>query len=330
MSLLAVVASIVLVGFVAWILCIRMPGSSHRGPLPPTTQGQAALAAELSRDVRALASDIGERSISSPGSRERAASWLEASLRAAGLAPSVLKGNVTAELRGSSIPEEIVIVGAHYDSVSGSPGANDNATGVAATLALARRFAGTSLQRTLRFVAFVDEEPPAFGTDAMGSRIDARACRERGEDVVAMLSLETLGCYRDEPGSQRYPVPLLSLLYPDRGDFVTFVGNVASRSLVRRAIGVFRAQAAFPSEGAALPGWIPGVGWSDHESFWREGYPAFMVTDTALFRDPRYHTAGDTPEHVDFGRLARVVEGLAHVVGDLAGVEPRSLRSPSR
>ena len=316
--ILVVLASISSAGLLAWILCVRMPDSSHRGELPPATEGQGLLAGQLRDDVRALAGEIGERSVRSPEANRRAAERIEASLRAAGLDPRIQDGNVAAEVRGSSLPDEIVIVGAHYDSAEGSPGANDNATGVAATLALARRFARSTPERTLRFVAFANEEPPSFGTDAMGSRIDARACRERGEDVVAMLSLETLGCYTDEPGSQRYPIPLLNLLYPDRGDFVTFVGNVASGSLVRRAIGAFRERAGFPSEGAALPGWIPGVGWSDHDSYWREGYPAIMVTDTALFRDPRYHTAWDTPEHVDFERLARVVEGLAAVVEELA------------
>jgi hypothetical protein len=313
-----VVGLIVLASFLAWILCVRMPGRSHRGAFPPSTERQEELAAELRRDVHALAAEIGERSVRRREARHRAAGLVADRLREAGLEPRIRDGNVAGELRGSRIPGEIVIVGAHYDSAEGSPGANDNATGVAATLALARRFARSAPERTLRFVAFANEEPPSFGTDAMGSRIDARACRERGEDIVAMLSLETLGCYTDEPGSQRYPLPLLNLLYPDRGDFVTFVGNVASRSLVRRAIGAFRERAEFPSEGAALPGWIPGVGWSDHDSYWREGYPAIMVTDTALFRDPRYHTAGDRPEHVDFGRFARAVEGLVAVVEELS------------
>jgi Zn-dependent M28 family amino/carboxypeptidase len=296
-----------------------MPGRSHRGALPPATEAQEALAAELEQDVRALAGELGERSVFRAGSRERAAAWIEAAFREMGLSPVQVEGNVAAEVRGASKPEEIVVVGAHYDSVSGSPGANDNGSGVAATLALARRLAKSSPSRTLRLVAFVDEEPPAFGTDSMGSRIAARASRERGEKVVAMLSLETLGCYRDEPGSQSYPVPLLSLAYPDRGDFVAFVGNLSSRALVRRAIDVFRRHASFPSEGAALPSWVPGVGWSDQDSFWREGYPAIMVTDTALFRDPRYHTASDTPEHLDYVRMARVVEGIARVVEELAG-----------
>jgi hypothetical protein len=148
----------------------------------------------------------------------------------------------------------------------------------------------------------------------MGSAAYAKACRANGEEIAAMLSLETLGCYSDARGSQKFPIPLLGFVYPDRGDFVTFVGNLSSASLVRRAIGAFRESARFPSEGAALPSWVPGVGWSDHASFWKQGYPAIMVTDTAPFRYPHYHCPTDTPDRVDYERLARVVHGLATVV----------------
>jgi Zn-dependent M28 family amino/carboxypeptidase len=191
-------------------------------------------------------------------------------------------------------------------------------TGVAATLALARRFAAAKPARTLRFVAFVNEEPPCFQTDTMGSAVYAKACREAGDDVRAMVSLETLGCYFDAPGWQQYPAPGLSLAYPSRGNYVAFVGNSASKALVREAVGTFRAHCAFPSEGTALPEWVPGVGWSDHWAFWREGFPALMVTDTAPFRYAEYHTARDTPDRIDYERLARVVSGLVHVVGRLA------------
>ena len=321
--------------FAAWALYIRMPGRGHRGELPPTTDDELGIAAELERDVRALAQEIGERS--SMQAHGRAIQYLQGAFQAEGLSSFlhqfanpvpigisgiafdiVFQANVVAEIRGSVRADEIVVVGAHYDSVRGSPGANDNASGVAAMLAIARRLATSKPERTLRFVAFTDEEPPCFQTDDMGSLAYARACREKGERIVAMLSLETLGCYSDAPGSQRYPIPLLKLAYPSRGNFVAFVGNVASRGLVREAIGSFRESAAFPSEGAALPAWIPGVGWSDQWSFWQQGYPAIMVTDTALFRDPNYHRASDTPEKIDYGRLARVVDGLVSVVARLA------------
>jgi hypothetical protein len=308
---------------------IVMPGESHRGALPPLDDAQALLRDALQRDVQALAGDIGPRSVLRPRALAAAADFIERALREAGCdverqsypADGVECHNLIAERRGAARADEIVVVGAHYDSVIDEtvvcPGANDNATGVAATLALARRFAGHAPVRTLRFVLFVNEEPPHFQTPSMGSLVYASRAAARGERIVAMLSLETIGCFSDEPGSQRYPAPL-GLLYPSTGDFIAFVGNTRSAALVRRTIATFRRHAAFPSEGGAPPGWIPGVGWSDHWAFWEAGYPAVMITDTAPFRYPHYHLASDTPDKVDYDRMARVVAGLEHVVRDLA------------
>jgi Zn-dependent M28 family amino/carboxypeptidase len=318
-------AAFLLCAFAAWFFLLRMPGESHEEPLPPLDADQIALRGELEADVRHLADEIGERNTRHPEGLEAAARFVERGLSVCG-APkrheyeigAMRCANVEVEIAGGSRASEIVIVGAHYDSVPGCPGANDNATGAAGVLAVARRFAGTKPARTLRFVEFVNEEPPWFQTEHMGSVRYAKRCKERGENVVAMLCLETLGCFRTEEGSQKYPAPGLSLCYPSRGDFVVFVGNVASRALTREAVGAFRGAAAFPSEGAALPSWIPGVDWSDHWSFWEEGVPAVMVTDTAPFRYEQYHTPADTPDRVDFDRLARVVDGLEAVVGRFA------------
>jgi Zn-dependent M28 family amino/carboxypeptidase len=229
--------------------------------------------------------------------------------------------NIVAENRGHAAEGEIVVVGAHYDTVLGSPGANDNGSGVAALLELARLLADRPLPRTLRFVAFVNEEAPFSYTDEMGSLVHARGARARGEHIQAMLSLETIGSYSDAPGSQHYPFPL-SLFYPDTANFIGFVGNLGSRGLVRRALRTFRQTTAFPSEGAAVPASIPGVGWSDHWSFWQAGYPAIMVTDTAFYRYAHYHTGGDTPDRVDYDRTARVVAGLARAIAELGGSQP--------
>ena len=196
-------------------------------------------------------------------------------------------------------------------------GANDNASGVAVLLALARALSPEKAARTLRFVAFANEEPPHFQNESMGSWAYALSCQQRGDDIVAMISLETMGYYSDEEDSQSYPFPM-SAAYPSTGSFIGFVGNVASRHLVRRVVGSFREHAAFPSEGAALPSWIPGVGWSDHWSFWQAGYRAIMVTDTAPFRYPHYHTEQDTPDKLDYERLARVTLGLEKVIRELA------------
>lgn len=310
-----------------YLAMVRMPGRSHAGPLPPLSPAQAAMSIELRRDVEALASGIGKRSTFHPRSMAEAARHIISELRAAGFTEHeetfVERGsrvpNLAVEVPpdpGSPTSGEVVVVGAHYDSYQGTPGADDNASGVAATLALARRFRAPSappLARTLRFVFFVNEEPPSFMTDDMGSLVYARHCRARGDRIVAMLSLETLGFYTDIPGYQTYP-PLVHHLYPDRGDFIAFIGRYTDRDLVKRCIGEFRARAAFPSEGAALPAAVPGVGWSDHWAFWQCGYPAIMVTDTANYRNPHYHIDSDTPDKLDYDRTARVVEGLESVV----------------
>ncbi len=211
-------------------------------------------------------------------------------------------------------------MGAHYDTVLDSPGADDNASGVAALLAIARELASRPQPpaRTVRLVAFANEEPPHFQTPRMGSLVYARRARERGDRIVAMLSLESIGYYSDAPGSQRYPLFLLGWIYPSRGDFLAFVGDVGARALVRRAIASFRRHAALPSEGAAVPGFVPGVLWSDHWSFREAGYPAIMVTGTAPFRNPHYHEPSDRPETLDYDRLARATAGLARVIDALA------------
>lgn len=322
----ALVVTVVAVGAAMWWM-LAMPGTSWRGAAPPPTAEEGKLQVAIDADVRHLSAEIGDRSIYRPLALEAAAKRIEERFRAAGLTPrrETYEGpegpmsNVIAEVAGGARADEIVVVGAHYDTVRGSPGANDNATGVAALVALAERLAGSRPAATLRFVAFTGEEPPCFQTDTMGSRVHARGCRARGERVTAMLALETLGCYSDAPGTQEYPIAGMGLLYPTRGNFVAFTGGTASRGLVRRAIATFRRHGRVPSEGAALPLSVPGVGWSDHWAFAQEGFDAAMVTDTAVFRDRAYHSIRDVPDNVDFRTLTLVVVGLDAVVRDLAG-----------
>lgn len=306
---------------------IPMPGTSYHGPLPAPDDFLAALIDELRHDVHRLAIDIGERNVRNrPQQLAQAADYIEAELAAAGYVANRQEYmvdecnccNLEVEIPGTTRPQQIVIIGAHYDTVAGTPGANDNTSGVAAILALARRFSRCQTDRTLRLIAFTNEEGPYAHTDLMGSRVYSRRCRERAENVVAMLSLETIGYYDDRPGSQKYPPPI-GLLYPSEGNFIGFVGNLGSSDLVRRVVGTFRENEQFPSEGAALPELTPRIGDSDHGSFWHEGYPALMVTDTANFRYPFYHTPEDTVDKINFDRLARVVRGLEKVVAELAG-----------
>jgi len=308
-----------------WRFMIQMPGQSYEGALPEPGEPQLTRAEQLRRDVEYLAVTIGERNIGCYPQLVRTAAFIENELTEVGYEVArqeyevwgVKCDNLEVEIAGSTRADEIVIVGGHYDTVPGSPGANDNGSGVAATLALARAFAGSSPERTLRFVAFVNEEPPYFQSEEMGSLVYARRSRERDENVVAMLSMETIGYFSDEPGSQQYP-PGFRLFYPSQGNFIGVVGNFGSRKLVRQAVKIFRANADFPCEGGALPGLIVGVGWSDHWSFWQEGYQAVMITDTAPFRYPHYHQASDTPDKLDFDRMARVVDGMEKVVQTLA------------
>jgi hypothetical protein len=308
-----------------------MPGHTHQGPLPPLTPTQTSIREQLRRDVEHLATTIGERSLNVPGNLTRAGEYLEAQFRAAGYSPTRQPYrestshldcfNIEAVLPGTTKPGEIIVIGGHYDSVEGTFGANDNATGAAGVLALARALAGRKPARTIRFVEFVNEEPPYFKTDDMGSVVYAKACRQRGDNVVGMLCLETIGYYSDAPHSQQYPPPF-SHLYPSTGNFIGFIGNYSSRALVKQRIGTFRATTPFPSEGAAVIEYRPELGFSDHWSFWQQGYPALMVTDTAMFRYRYYHTPGDKPDKIDFDRTARVVGGLVKVVENLAAVEP--------
>ena len=319
---LTVISLLILTGI--WFVT-GMPGSSWSGPLPPLTDKEQLVHDNLKRHVVALADEIGERNVWRPGSMAAAAGYIRSTFEAAGYVVKVQSfpsrgetlSNLEAVLPGDTATDEIIVVGAHYDSVVDSPGADDNASGVAALLELARMLAGTTLSRSVRFVAFANEEAPFFYSDEMGSKLYAAHAQAQGERIAAMLSLETMAYYTDEPGSQRYPFPF-SLFYPDTGNFIGFVGNLASRALVRRAVGAFRASTPFPAEGVAAPSGIEGVHWSDHWSFWEAGYPAIMITDTAPFRYPDYHTATDTPEQLDYSGFARVTTGLTEVIVRLA------------
>ncbi|MGZ8779610.1 MAG: M20/M25/M40 family metallo-hydrolase [Thermoanaerobaculia bacterium] len=313
-----VVALLFLIAVVVWLRRGRGSGEwmATRNP---------SLATELRRDVEALCA-IGPRNTFVPENLAAAADLIEKAFagyaveRQAYVAEDVRVENLVVEIRGTTRPEEIVIVGAHYDSVDESPGADDNASGVAAMLALARRFANERPARTLRFVAWTNEEPPHFQTGTMGSYVYARRCKARNERIVAALSLEMLGYYDHAPGSQQYPPPLAAL-YPDTADFIGFAGNLASRALVSQCVKAFRARSRFPAQAAVLPELIPQTGWSDQWSFWQFGWPALMVTDTALYRNPHYHTASDTPETLDYERMAAVVDGLVEVVSSLVSPE---------
>ncbi len=321
-SALRVAIAVTAILALLWWFGMRMPGKNI-SKAAPLSSDEIALREELRADVQKLAGEIGERNMSHYPQLNAAADFIEDSFSRAGLHPRrdsyEMHGqachNIEAEINGAR--PEILLIGAHYDSVLGSPGANDNGSGVAALLALARRFAGKTAQHTLRFVAFVNEEPPYFLSDEMGSLVYAGRCKARGDKISAMISLETIGYFSDAPHSQIYPSRGLGIFYPKVGNFIGFVGNMHSRALLRRVVALFRNHAKIPCEGAALPSFIPGVSWSDQWSFWRHGYPGIMITDTAPFRYPYYHSASDTPDKLDYDRFALVVSGMEKVIKDL-------------
>ena len=322
-----------------------LPGRSHRGPLPELTAAEEKLSKNLSDHVWLLAGDIGARSLTSaPQSLERAAAYIEHVLRNYDYAPQrqeftvetlsqhnreiTKEGikfptvrhntwNVIAEKTGAADTSGVVIVGAHYDSVYDCPAANDNGSGVAAMLEIARLLRNESLRKTLRFVAFTNEEPPFFRTNEMGSYVYAQRCHEQNENIEAMICLETIGYYTDLANSQKFPHSLFGLVFPRSGNFVSFVSNLESAKLLKNCVRSFRSGVKFPSEGIAVPHQIKGVEFSDQYNFWQLGIPAVMVTDTAFYRYPHYHELEDTPDKINYETLARVVTGLTAVVRDL-------------
>lgn len=327
------IAGFLLILFVFIVIALflrtaQMVGKSYSGRFLPLSVQEKEISANLRDHVFMLADEIGERNIWLPQKLNAAAAYIEKVWQEQSFdvqhqeyaARGVESTNLIIEIPGISMPDQIIIVGAHYDSVLGSPGANDNGSGVASLLEISRLLAGKKPARTVRLVAFTNEEPPFFLRLDMGSRVYASRSRGRKENIVGMLSLETMGYYSEAPNSQEYPFPF-SFFYPHTANFIGFVGNIRSRHLVRLSLATFRNTTQFPSEGTAAPGWITGIGWSDHWSFWREGFRAIMVTDTAFFRYDPYHTLKDTAEKIDYDRLARVTKGLAEVVVELANTK---------
>jgi Zn-dependent M28 family amino/carboxypeptidase len=286
---------------------------------------QETLRTERLREyIAILASEIGERNLYRYENLQAAARFIEHTWHELGYrvshqayeAKDLQFANLEIEIPGTSKPEEIVILGAHYDTHEKSPGANDNGSAIAALLELARVFSGKRLPRTLRFVAFTNEEHPFTRTAEMGSRVYARRCHERKEEIRAMICLETIGYCSEQQGSQR--LSFKGLLLPRRGNFIALVGNRRSKALLSDINRLFRSRCDVPCKALTLPTNFPGAWSSDHWSFWKEGYPGVMLTDTAPLRYRYYHTPKDTPEKVSYDFLTRVVNGLEGTISSLA------------
>tara|TARA_R110000782_G_scaffold266526_1_gene361028 strand:+ start:933 stop:1928 length:996 start_codon:yes stop_codon:yes gene_type:complete len=321
-----VVFLFVLFSLVVLIMCVKMPGKSMSSNLPPLTESQTELSLRLKQHVLKLAGEIGERNYGVPKAYNNAADFIVEAFQESGLVPyeeelgdKLQYRNIIAEHYGVSLPEEIIVIGAHYDTVLGSPGADDNASGVAVMLEIARQLKTRQFARTIRFVAFANEENPHFLTSNMGGLFHAKRSYRRKDEIIAMLSLEMLGYFSDEVDSQSYPTPL-NWFYPNKANFIAFVSNFSSRNLLKKSIGVFRDAMTFPSEGLTAPVMlIPDVRRSDQAAFWRYNYPAFMITDTAAYRYDGYHNVSDMPDRLDYESMARITTGLIAVLEMLAG-----------
>src|SRR5256712_7930065 len=261
----------------------RMRGRGRAGPLPPLRVEEETIRRDLETHVRTLAGTIGERHYARPAALARAVAYLHDALARLGYEVSVQPfaaggqtfHNLEVVIPGGSRADEIVVVGGHYDTVEGSPGADDNGSGSAAVVALARLLARDRPVRTVRCVLFANEEPPFFESDGMGSRVYAAQAARRGDRIVAMFALETIGYYADGSGTQQYPFPL-GPFYPDRGDFIGFVGNLQAAALARRSVRAFPEPTAFPSEGVPPPACLPGVSVSGPAASAIHGAPALL------------------------------------------------------
>jgi hypothetical protein len=280
--------------------------------------------ARLAQDVETLVRSHSPRDFAHPENLRSASEWLAESLRDCGakvrfqefVAGGMAYRNVIGELGPSS--EDRIIVGAHYDTDGPFPGADDNASGVAGLLELGRLLSDEPLETRVELVAYALEEIPFFATEEMGSFVHARSLRAAGARVRAMLCLEMIGFYSDRPGSQGFPFALLRLFYPNRGNFIAVVGRPRDGLLVRRVKAAMRSSGALPVHSINAPRLVPGVDLSDHASYWNNGYPAVMITDTAFYRNPAYHTERDTPDTLDYVRMAAVVDAIRSAVRSLS------------
>jgi Zn-dependent M28 family amino/carboxypeptidase len=276
----------------------------------------------LRQHVDRLAGLIGPRHVGLPRTMSATTTLIERELSQSGYtverqtytAQGLGLDNLIAEIAGNKRPQEIVVVGAHYDTVSTTPGADDNASAVAVLLEVAGLMRRCNPQRTVRFVAFACEEPPHFYTGEMGSQVYARHCRHNAENIVGMLCLEMVGFYSTTKGSQKVPdlIPrFLHWIFPNRGDFLAAVGNLRSWKLSWRFRRGFKKSIRFPLFSICLPEIIHDIRLSDNSSFWDQGYSALMLTDTSYLRNPHYHQASDTPDTLDYDRMADVTIGVA-------------------
>ena len=290
------------------------------GYVPPEVD-----AAALRETVVELCGPLAPRVYAPPSHLDRVADWLVARLGQAGHAPEEQRyrlpegeyRNLIVRRPGRDPSRAPVIVGAHYDSYADFPAADDNASGVAVLLELVRTLPATPPERTQIFVFLPNEEPPFFSSEEMGSHHFARSLFDAEQEVELMVALDCIGYYSDEPGSQGYPLKLFRLFYPSRGNFLAVIGDLGSGRSIARAKRGLRSASSIPVLSFRGPARMPGILWSDHYWFRQLDYPAVLVSDTAFHRTPHYHRRSDTPETLDYERMAASVQALHGLLAHL-------------
>ncbi|MBI3377568.1 MAG: M28 family peptidase [Nitrospirae bacterium] len=281
------------------------------------------LETNLKSHVKHLSEDIGTRTYQETEKLNKAADFIEEKFRSykcnverqSFKAEDKTYYNIEAEIKGTSDKDKIIVIGAHYDTIIGTPGADDNASGVAGILELARLASEKPLPYTIRLVAFALEEPPFFRTKNMGSYVYAESLKKEGLKIEGMVSLEMIGYFCDKDGCQYYPLPFFRWFYPKKGNFLSFVGDIGSRKFTQKIKKAFQKSSSFPVQSINTISLVPGIDFSDHMSFWKFGYDAFMITDTAFYRNPHYHAHSDTAEKLDYKKMAEFIEGLYKALG---------------
>jgi len=272
--------------------------------------------ARLEIHVRALSESFGPRDESHPENLDRCAAYIRREFESAHARvseqPFTVDGKTYRNVIAHFGPEtkEVVVVGAHYDTDGPFPGADDNASGVAGLLEIARLLGAAQLPVRVELVAYTLEELPFFRSEQMGSAMHAKALKREGAVVRVMFSLEMIGYFSDAPDSQQFPFSALSLFYPSEGNFISVIGKMGAGTLVRKIKRAMAEATSLPVYSINAPRLIPGVDFSDHLSYWQEGYPAVMITDTAFYRNANYHTMWDTAERLDYRRMSQVVEAV--------------------
>lgn len=282
------------------------------------------LTESLKRHISMLSVTIGERNYLEYDNLQKAARYITSEFNEFGYMSTQqvfqIEGKKFANIvarKSSSQSAETLVIGAHYDSAMGTPGADDNASGVAALLEIARYFQDKQVNINMEFVAFTNEEPPFFRSEDMGSKRYANEKKANSTKLFGMICLEMLGYYSGKKGSQQYPIGLLKLFYPSTGNYIAFVSNSNSSGLKNLVVKGFKKNSKFKVRTLTAPSFVAGVDFSDHQSFWANGYKAIMVTDTAFYRNKNYHTTADTIDTLDFEKMSIVCEGVVRALEEI-------------